>query len=936
MNQLIFAYYSNPPKDFKWETISDLAQHRPKQGVYLKDIKSCNEYETKSKEQYALEVNFLEKSLINFNQIKNYNDVEIMRSFPKIQEHYQKSVFSPLKAQNNQNFQMASQNYFQLEFDKGFSPSYSPQSPKKNNNNNKNNSNKLMKWIFYFKDEDLRDKWVEDFEIFKNKIKLGELPQRIYSINQNSNLNQSYISDNYSLNMTNIPKLGSYKENSTITTNRNKNQQKKKTIIDLQKVQMDNSGPNGIGNLTSQRQQTSQLNNKESPESQSSPHQLEKGDNNEQSPYKGKTNYLKKTQKKQQLMQEKLEKKEKERQEEERRKIEQEIKKKQEKIESAYEYRYIQRINKYIQTKKDKTLDYEQKYKLLLKQSIEFYHFLASFQEKAVKASKLLIDDFARRQENKLYVQQSKLMKRASTFQNDKRLQKLHTLNQELGIQRLNTELVNNNNNINNNQNQLFQSQQLDSFSNMIQQNQQIKNNDTQESLYQNEFQKLEDQFYYIGENCNMILKIARPEVVKLETPLQSIYKSQNQTNINSIYSDAKCKYLQDTFKIMKIVNNKCLTLKEEQKLFRLQVPLSCLVEFRGFRVLCIAKPPFEYNLVHGPVIDPKKGGFVDYRQEKSINEELKLLGIDSKDLYLKEHSIQGKKLQIEKVQLSVFTEVHRGRGFEDIEQIIQKEGANFEISEESKIEDNLYIEKYNDIIPVNYGLQLNTDALECEELNLNLQDGDQFEIAATATKIKMENFKQVVQDLENMDFLPVDSQTLTQILHANGLNIRYLGKLAEEIQLPHIQNLCIQEMVSRAIKKIFRETIADYIENFSNQILVINGHLEQALDLLKSSSICMIRCAGTNHEKNAEIYLLLSDLLKKLDKQYLSIEYYEKSYYIYESKNQESVEMKLKQADIAYYLTEQYKSIGKIELAQKYLKIALEIYMTQEQYISL
>lgn len=41
--------------------------------------------------------------------------------------------------------------------------------------------------------------------------------------------------------------------------------------------------------------------------------------------------------------------------------------------------------------------------------------------------------------------------------------------------------------------------------------------------------------------------------------------------------------------------------------------------------------------------------------------------------------------------------------------------------------------------------------------------------------------------------------------MHNAGVNIRYIGEIAAETQYPHIKQIILQDMIGRALKKIFR-----------------------------------------------------------------------------------------------------------------------------------
>lgn len=90
------------------------------------------------------------------------------------------------------------------------------------------------------------------------------------------------------------------------------------------------------------------------------------------------------------------------------------------------------------------------------------------------------------------------------------------------------------------------------------------------------------------------------------------------------------------------------------------------------------------------------------------------------------------------------------------------------------------------------------------------------------------------VQDLCSLEVSPMDGQSLTDVLHAHGINVRYLGKVSSldlwfgllsisssqctESQfipqvadmvkhLPHLWDICCTEIVVRSAKHILKVT---------------------------------------------------------------------------------------------------------------------------------
>ncbi|XP_009763155.1 clustered mitochondria protein isoform X1 [Nicotiana sylvestris] len=67
------------------------------------------------------------------------------------------------------------------------------------------------------------------------------------------------------------------------------------------------------------------------------------------------------------------------------------------------------------------------------------------------------------------------------------------------------------------------------------------------------------------------------------------------------------------------------------------------------------------------------------------------------------------------------------------------------------------------------------------------------------------------IQDLCTLEVSPMDGQTLTEALHAHGINLRYLGKVAEGTRnLPHLWDLCSNEIVVRCAKHILKDVLRD------------------------------------------------------------------------------------------------------------------------------
>ncbi|KAL3819178.1 hypothetical protein ACJIZ3_005083 [Penstemon smallii] len=83
-----------------------------------------------------------------------------------------------------------------------------------------------------------------------------------------------------------------------------------------------------------------------------------------------------------------------------------------------------------------------------------------------------------------------------------------------------------------------------------------------------------------------------------------------------------------------------------------------------------------------------------------------------------------------------------------------------------------------------------------------------------------------LVTDFASLELSPVDGRTLTDFMHLRGLKMRSLGRVVELAEkLPHIQSLCIHEMVTRAYKHVLRAVIAS-VESMDNMPTAIASTL--------------------------------------------------------------------------------------------------------------
>ncbi|XP_031250028.1 protein TSS [Pistacia vera] len=90
----------------------------------------------------------------------------------------------------------------------------------------------------------------------------------------------------------------------------------------------------------------------------------------------------------------------------------------------------------------------------------------------------------------------------------------------------------------------------------------------------------------------------------------------------------------------------------------------------------------------------------------------------------------------------------------------------------------------------------------------------------------------ELVTDFGSLGLSPVDGRTLTDFMHLRGLQMRSLGRVVELAEkLPHIQSLCIHEMVTRAFKHVLKAVVASV-----NNVAELSATIASSLNFLLGS----------------------------------------------------------------------------------------------------
>eukprot|EP01130_Rhizamoeba_saxonica_P016323 TRINITY_DN752_c0_g1_i1.p1 TRINITY_DN752_c0_g1~~TRINITY_DN752_c0_g1_i1.p1 ORF type:complete len:998 (-),score=257.44 TRINITY_DN752_c0_g1_i1:85-3078(-) len=244
------------------------------------------------------------------------------------------------------------------------------------------------------------------------------------------------------------------------------------------------------------------------------------------------------------------------------------------------------------------------------------------------------------------------------------------------------------------------------------------------------------------------------------------------------------------------------------------------LVDYRGYRVLAqsIIKGLFEEEQENNMDI---VYGSLDGEHIKADEEFHRLLLQAANKLNIKPHLVKGIQ-DTESVEIATHAEIKGivgtcGRHFildlygttprdlnfvgqNDLQCIVRRELINSYVSKLAAEQDTEDVSQFN----FNTDLYTNTETEEVEE--------DVAELKNLANYL-LETVERFCEGVIDGDCSPVDGESLCLMLHQQGINFRYLGKIAGLLEGKNdlVHNICVSEMISRAIKhllsKVLRET---------------------------------------------------------------------------------------------------------------------------------
>ena len=324
-------------------------------------------------------------------------------------------------------------------------------------------------------------------------------------------------------------------------------------------------------------------------------------------------------------------------------------------------------------------------------------------------------------------------------------------------------------------------------------------------------------------------------------------------------FLEEKWKAYNREFNTFNLLFNALYLLSKPNEDCNIRVPLSCIIDYKGFRGLAIACMPLNKEL------DPVVGLTSDniYRETilEGIAKQLPSLG---KLLNIKDHSFTFvKATQPIHVWLSALAEIHRRDNTQTIEDEellkLKKEKPEWDLSnyEIDYNKDVYYALKTYEILPIDYNqagntylrheflynykkplrsdllkprvqLLINTDVSEENKADLNDLMEAKKELITVA-------IKKLVKQLDSLEIIPTDSAMLTQAFHRYGVNMRYLGVVAEQSTLNHVKECCIIEMLARTLKGILQKQLSERIMHGEMYKKVRNERKAYYVNLAKS-----------------------------------------------------------------------------------------------------
>ena len=249
----------------------------------------------------------------------------------------------------------------------------------------------------------------------------------------------------------------------------------------------------------------------------------------------------------------------------------------------------------------------------------------------------------------------------------------------------------------------------------------------------------------------------------------------------------------------------------------RLCTVLSCVVDYCGYRVFVMTIPPVEgaRTCVYGRV--EESGEFI------ATHQPLRQLMADcAKELNLKAHDVvkegslgeNGQYRDQNDAAMTIVTSVDtQGHLCSDNRLYVVNLAKQFppDLPLPGSEESSAYqlrpelVRNYHARGPLSSDAF--RDAMDIGDLG-DAHDRDNTEVAKASQWMREHVIPDLCATLDSLEVFVFDGPALTDVLHAEGVNVRHLGRIAELTRLPHVRTLTEVEMVARVCKNVLNASL--------------------------------------------------------------------------------------------------------------------------------
>ncbi|CAI2362249.1 unnamed protein product [Moneuplotes crassus] len=322
------------------------------------------------------------------------------------------------------------------------------------------------------------------------------------------------------------------------------------------------------------------------------------------------------------------------------------------------------------------------------------------------------------------------------------------------------------------------------------------------------------------------------------------VYKEKNiifKIAACDMEGNLKWKQMQREFNSMDAFFDTLYILSKDEEQPKLRVPLSCIMDYKGFRCLATGLVPFdEYALKVGFNQDNK---FLNTQSFMNILSDAgHILGLKDTKVFL------GVLSSHQSIPISTHLKVYHYRqtdnsdnNFLDSPTVKSKKYHFSELQYDIKPNQDLgYVFNTSYMFPLDFSLNqangiqeryirpeflcqyerpLKADTRKLPPKGVEnrvKEDQDMLEINEASKTLQSKTIPNLVSLLDSLTLVPLDSKNLSEIFHSYGINMRYLGIVARYSNLFHVQDICINEMIARILKQLLNAQIASSIKELS------------------------------------------------------------------------------------------------------------------------